>query len=204
VPIGDNIVGKRTQQSIEWKCGNLMLFRSSLSLESTLYLYCLDLISQTFLIANSTTKTLSLIIPKSLSNSNFIDVLPAFRELSQSDKSHTLEDNIMVVYKPIKSDQFLVYPKPSVANNSYFPKIPFAMTSKRISSNITLSNASDITEHKVLEFGRTDGQFHYGVHKAVSDAGGIEVFMFLFAHIIDTTSDEKLQSKGLEIMLKSV
>jgi len=26
--------------------------------------------------------------------------------------------------------------------------------------------------------------------------------MFLFAHIIDTTSDEKLQSKGLEIMLK--
>ncbi|CAG2104964.1 unnamed protein product [Medioppia subpectinata] len=193
------LLGSVYSSPIGWKCGNLMLFRNSLSLESTFYLYCLGSDFANFSNCKLNDKN-TLIIPKSLSDTNFVDVFPAFRDLP--DKSHTLENNITIVYKPVRSDQFLVYHKPSFSSNSYIPKMPFPITSKRISATISANTVSDITEHRALEFGQTDRQFYYGVHKAVSDVGGIEVFMFLFAHIIDITSDEKMQSKALAILLK--
>jgi hypothetical protein len=196
------LLGTVQNKSFRWKCGNLMLFRNSLSLESTLYLYCLGSDFSCFSHCKLNDKN-SFIIPKCLTDLNFIDVLPNIFQLYDSDKSRTLEENIVLVYKPIKMNQFLVYPNQLVANVSYLPNFnKLSFNSMRFISNASQSSDSQITEHKIIEFGEMKKDFNYGIHKAISDAGGIGIFMFLFAHIIDTSNDEKLQSKSLEILLK--
>ena len=202
------LLGTVHNSRFRWQCGNFMLFRNCLSLESTLYLFCLGSDFSNFFDCKLSDKHRSpLILPKCLSNSNFVDIMTTFYELSKSEKYVNLEQNILIVYKPIKSDQFLIYPKQMATNNSYLPnlsKIALPISSMRFKSNVLTQNCYDfdITEQKVIEFGQMSREYYYGVHKAVFDAGGIGIFMFLFAHIIDTTNDEKLQSKALEILLK--
>lgn len=200
------LLGSADNSPFRWQSANYMVFKDNLSPESTLSLYCLGPDFSNFCHSkpNDRQRSELLSIPRHLAEYNFNDIISLLYEMCREDRSDSLDNQIVMLYKPSKCDQFLVFPNRIVVNHSILPnisKMSFPMTSMRFMSSAWQMSPDQIRELPVLALAHIEPQSYYGPHKAVHDIGGIGVFLFLFAYIIDKSNQEEIQTKALQLVL---
>ncbi|XP_074593895.1 lysosomal-trafficking regulator-like isoform X3 [Brevipalpus obovatus] len=180
------------------RTGNMVLFKRELSIKHCLYLYAMGPDFASFRLSQIPeleAKLDTLRISKHLNLSKFL--LDSFLKLSPSSCFQDLQEAIFIIFKPSFKNHYLIY-TPVPTETSF---IPFGTRSSSINEG-SGTIALQVNRAHIISFAKVEYNTENSFNTALVNIGGIGVLIFFFAKMVEITSNEDVQAKALEIVLR--
>ncbi|XP_064622032.1 lysosomal-trafficking regulator-like isoform X2 [Lineus longissimus] len=194
------------QNSPGWQLGNVMIFKGcSLTKEAVFHIYTLGPDCTSIGLCDSAVQSpvYKYFITKELLQTDLVyEMLTG----SQSVNLQNLRESLVLTYTPSYHGTFNLYKdiesKPLLREAARIQVTQILKVSRPPTTNLLLHQ-----QPEVMSVGTTANiipQMHKGLNGAIDEIGGIGVFLFLYARIVEKFEDEGYQAKALKVLFSLI